>query len=64
VWLRENNKQLRTVSIVFALLVVINPLLYFFLIAPSEAWLKTGEAQSAEFRMRHAEATVFKGQKP
>jgi Tfp pilus assembly protein PilO len=63
-WLRENSKQLRTVAIVFAVLVCINLALYFIFIAPSEAWLKAAEAKTAELRMRHAEAVVFKGQKP
>jgi Tfp pilus assembly protein PilO len=63
-WFRENSKQLRTFAIVFAFLVCINLLLYFFLIAPSEAWLRTGEAKSVELRMRRAEALAFKGQKP
>jgi Tfp pilus assembly protein PilO len=62
--LRENSKQLRTVAIVFAVLVCVNLALYFIFIAPSEAWLKTAEAKTAELRMRHAEAVVFKGQKP
>ncbi len=63
-WLRENSKQLRTDAIVFAVLVCINLVLYFSLIAPSEARLKTGEAQFPELRMRHAEAMLFKEQKP
>lgn len=63
-WLRENGKQLRTAAVLFAVLVCINLLLYFFLIAPSIASLKTGEAKSAELRQRHAEAVLFKEQKP
>jgi Tfp pilus assembly protein PilO len=63
-FLRENSKQLRTVAIVFAVLVCINLLLFVILIAPSKAWLKTGEAESTELRIRHAEAVLFKGQKP
>jgi len=63
-WFRENSKQLRMFAIVIAFLVCINLLLYFFLIAPSEAWLRSGEAKSVELRMRHAEALAFKGQKP
>ncbi len=63
-WLRENAKQLRTAVIVCAVFVGINLLLYGFLIAPSTAWLKTGEAKSAELRHRHAEAVLFKKQEP
>jgi Tfp pilus assembly protein PilO len=63
-WLRENDKQLRTFAIVFAVLVCINLALYFFLIAPSAARLKTGEAKFAELRMRHAAAVLFNEQKP
>lgn len=63
-WLRENSKQLRTVAIVFAVLILVNLALYFILIAPSEARLKAAEAKTAELRMRHAEAVVFNGQKP
>jgi len=63
-WLRENGKQLRTVAIVFAVLVCINLMLYVLLIAPSEARLKKWEAEFTELRMRHAEAVLFKEQKP
>ncbi len=63
-WLRENGKQLRTVAIVFAVLVCINLALYLFFLAPSAARLKTGETTAAELRMRHAEAVLFNEQKP
>ena len=63
-WLRENSKQLRMAAILFVVLVCINLLLYFILIAPSIAELKTGEAKSAELRQRHAEAVLFDKQKP
>ncbi|MCK9417813.1 MAG: type 4a pilus biogenesis protein PilO [Nitrospirae bacterium] len=63
-WLRENGKQLRSVAIVFAVLVCVNLLLYVFRIAPSEAKLKTWEPTSVELRMRHSEAVLFKEQKP
>jgi Tfp pilus assembly protein PilO len=63
-WLRENGKQLRTVAIVFAVLICINLLLYVLRIAPFKAKLKTWEPQSTELRMRHAEAVLFKEQKP
>ena len=63
-WLRGNGKELRTVAIVFAVLVCINLALYFFLIVPSASWLKTGEAKSAELRTRHAAAVLFNEQKP
>jgi len=63
-WLRENGRQLRTVSIVFAVLVCINLALLYFFLAPSTAGLKTGEAKVAEFRRRHAEAVLFNEQKP
>jgi Tfp pilus assembly protein PilO len=62
--LRENGKQLGTVAIVFAVLICINLLLYFLRIAPFEAKLKTWAPQSTELRMRHAEAVLFKEQKP
>jgi Tfp pilus assembly protein PilO len=63
-WLRENSKQLRTAAISFAVLVCVNLALYFILIAPSINGMKTGEARSAELRQRHAEAVLFKEQKP
>ncbi len=63
-WLRENGRQLRTAAIIFAVLVCINLLLYAFLIVPSLVRLKTGETKFAEFRHRHAVATLFKKQKP
>ncbi len=63
-WLRENGKELRTTAILFAVLVCINLALYGLLVAPSAAWLKTWEAKSSELRKRHAEAALFKKQKP
>ncbi len=63
-WLRENSRQLRTVAIVFVSLVCINLFLYILVIARDQAELKAGEAMSVELRMRHAEAVVFKAQKP
>lgn len=63
-WLRENNKQLGPVAIIFAVLVCINLLLYAFVIVPSSASLRAGESRSAELRHRHAEALFFKKQKP
>jgi Tfp pilus assembly protein PilO len=63
-WLRENGKQLRTAAIVCAVLACINLVLYFFLITPLDAKLKTGVAQFREFKLRHAEAVLFKEQKP
>jgi Tfp pilus assembly protein PilO len=63
-WLRENGKQLRTVSILFVVLACINLALYFVFIMPAASSLKTGEAMSAELRKRHAEALLFKEQKP
>ncbi len=63
-WLKENGKQLRTVAIVFTVLVCIDLALYFFLLAPSSDWLKTGEAKVGEFRLRHAAAVLFNEQKP
>lgn len=63
-WLRENGRQLRTVAIVFAVLVCINLALYFIFIAPFTARLKTTAATSAGLRKRHAEAMMFNEQKP
>jgi Tfp pilus assembly protein PilO len=63
-WLRENSRQLRTVAIVFASLVCINLFLYVLRISHDRAELNAGEAKSIELRMRHAEAAVFKAQKP
>jgi len=51
-------------AIPFAVLVCINLLLYFFVIAPSRAELKSGETKSSELRQRHAEAVLFSKQKP
>jgi len=63
-WLRENGKRLRMTAILFAVLVCINLLLHYLLIAPSLARLKDGEATSARLRQRHAEAVLFNKQKP
>jgi Tfp pilus assembly protein PilO len=63
-WLRENGKQLGMVAIIFAVLVCFNLMLYVFRIAPDEARLRTWGPISAEFRSRHAEAALFKEQKP
>jgi Tfp pilus assembly protein PilO len=51
-------------AVLFAVFVCIDLLLYFFLIARPLDKLKTKEATSAELRQRHAEAALFKKQKP
>lgn len=63
-WLTENSKQLRVALIIGAVLVCVNVLLYVFFIVPSLSALRTGEAKTAEFRQRHAEAMLFKKQEP
>ena len=63
-WLWENGRQLRTTVIVFGVLVCVNVVLYIFMVAPSEAWLKKSEAMFAGFRSRRAEAMLYEKQKP
>ncbi len=50
--------------IVFVSLVCLDLLVYGLLVVPSAARLKTGEAAAVELRRRHAEAVLFKKQKP
>ncbi len=64
VWLKGSNKSLRTVALIFAGLVLADLLVYFMLVVPSSAGLAAREAKYAEFRKRHAEAVLFKKQKP
>ncbi len=64
VWLKGSNKSLRTVALIFAGLVLADLLVYFMLVVPSSSGLAAREAKYAEFRKRHAEAVLFKKQKP
>jgi Tfp pilus assembly protein PilO len=63
-WLKENNRQLTAAAIACVGLVCADLLLYSVLIAPSSARLAAAEAKSAELRRRHAEAVLFKKQRP
>lgn len=62
-WL-EGNRRLRTAAVVFAGLVLADLFMYFILVAPSAALLTSSETKYAELRRRHAEAVLFKKQKP
>ncbi|HEX9019671.1 MAG TPA: type 4a pilus biogenesis protein PilO, partial [Nitrospirota bacterium] len=62
-WL-EVNKRLRTAILVFAGLALADLLVYFLVVSPSSAMLASTEAKYAELRRRHAEAVLFRKQKP
>jgi Tfp pilus assembly protein PilO len=62
-WLKD-DKRLRTAALVFAGFVLADLLVYFVLLGPSRAELAGREAKYAELRKRHAEAVLFKKQKP
>ena len=63
-WLRQSSKNLRAAALIFAGLVLADLLVYFTLVVPSSAGLAAREAKYAELRKRHAEAVLFKKQKP
>jgi Tfp pilus assembly protein PilO len=63
-WLAGIPRKLRVAALAFAGLVCLNFILYGFLVAPSLARLRAGEARYGELRQRHAEAVLFKKQKP
>jgi len=63
-WLKTDDKRLRTAALVFAGFVVADLLVYLVLLGPSRALLAEREANYAELRKRHAEAVLFKKQKP
>lgn len=58
------TKRLRAAAVVFAAFLVLDLVLYGVFIAPSAALLATGEAKYSELRRRHAEAILFRNQKP
>ena len=62
-WLRGKKNNLRTALMVFAVLFCVNLVLYFSLVAPFRARLRTGENRYEELRKRYAEAVLFKKQK-
>ena len=61
--LSVRNKRLRAAALVFAAFLVLDLVLYGVFIAPSSAFLATGEAKYGELRRRHAEAILFRNQK-
>lgn len=63
-WLTGKNNRLRTAMVVFASLVCLDLLIYGLMVVPSVARLKRGEAAAVELRRRHAEAVLFKKQRP
>jgi Tfp pilus assembly protein PilO len=63
-WLRANDKRLRRAALVFAGLLVLDLLLYGVIVAPSTVMLSARDARYGELRKRHAEAILFKKQKP
>jgi Tfp pilus assembly protein PilO len=63
-WLTEKNNRLRTAMVVLASLVCLDLLVYGLMVVPSVARLKTGKAAAVELRRRHAEAVLFKRQRP
>src|SRR5574337_2231853 len=62
-WLKV-NKRLRTAALVFAGLVIADLLVYFIFVTPSAARLASSQMKYAELKRRHAEAILFKKQKP
>ena len=63
-WLQADDKRLRTAALVFAGFVLADLLVYLVFLGPSRALLAGQEAKYAELRKRHAEAVLFKKQKP
>jgi Tfp pilus assembly protein PilO len=63
-WLKGIDKDLRAAALACGGLVCVNVLLYGFLVAPAVARIKAGEAAYSELRRKHAEAVLFKKQKP
>jgi Tfp pilus assembly protein PilO len=63
-WLKDHAKHLRTSVMVFAVLILVNVLVFAFLLSPLSSRLKTGEQRSIALRKRHAEAVLFEKQKP
>jgi Tfp pilus assembly protein PilO len=63
-WLAGGINRLRTAMVVFAALVCLDLLVYGLMVVPSVARLKTGETAAVELRRRHAEAVLFKKQRP
>jgi type IV pilus assembly protein PilO len=63
-WFKGSIKSLRTVALIFAGLVLADLIVYFVLVVPSSSGLAAREAKYAELRKRHAEAVLFKKQKP
>ena len=62
-WFKGKRNNLRTASVVFALLICANLVLYLSLVAPVRARLQTGENKYGELRKRYAEAALFNKQK-
>ncbi len=63
-WLKVNDKRLRTAALIFTGILVLDLVLYGVFVAPSAGTLFAGEAKYGELKKRHAEAVLFKKQKP
>jgi Tfp pilus assembly protein PilO len=57
------NRKLRSIALICAVLISANVLFYLFVAAPSKAGLNELEFRFAELRKRHAEAALFQKQK-
>ncbi len=57
------NRTLRTIALICAVLISANVLFYLFVAAPSAAGLRELGSRHAELRKRHAEAMQFQKQK-
>jgi Tfp pilus assembly protein PilO len=60
----ELPRKLRAAALAFAGLFFLNLIVYGFLVAPSQARIRAGETRYGELRQRHAEAVLFRKQKP
>ena len=60
----ELPRKLRVAAVTFAGILCANLILYGLLIAPTQARIREGETRYGELRQRHAQAVLFKKQKP
>ncbi len=63
-WLKENDKRFRAAALSFMGILVLDLVLYGVFVVPSAGKLAACEAKYGELRKRHAEAVLFKKQKP
>ncbi|MGE5172628.1 MAG: type 4a pilus biogenesis protein PilO [Betaproteobacteria bacterium] len=61
---KEHDKRLRTAALIFTGILILDLVLYGGFVATSAGKLTVCEAKYGEFRKRHAEAVLFKKQKP